>query len=159
MEEPTHSPNGKRIGLSTVPKHRGKTQQQPKSWVKPIVSRKNYTIRQWRENQTLGMDRRETQPQTTPYSIHVHKRQGDIYIPPQLVWNTQAHSPEREWILHPKILSDSHDFTHSLREENQRRNPVYKKGRENNSLCEGDQSMKNPPNGACEEAEPSLQEK
>ena len=70
-----------------------------------------------------------------------------------------AHSPEREWLLHPKILSHSHDFTRSLHEENQHRNPVHKKGRENDSLCEGDQLMKNPPNDVCEEAKPSLCEK
>ena len=97
--------------------------------------------------------------QTTIDNIHGHNWQGDIHIPLKPVWNPQTHSPEREWLLHPKILSDNHDFSCSLREENQRRIPVPKKGREKNSLYEGDQSMKNPPNGACEESEPSLREK
>ena len=48
-------------------------------------------------------------------------------MPPKLVWNTQAHGPEREWPLHPKILGDSHGFTRSLCEENRHRTLVHKK--------------------------------
>ena len=63
------------------------------------------------------MDRRKIQPQTTIDSLHSHNQQGDVYIPPKLVWNTQAHGPEREWLLHPKILRDSYNFICSLCEE------------------------------------------